>query len=91
MALAVTLAKLIFYPQSITVRGGQAMAETPILSWSATYVLQHLGLRGVRQLAIAPHSQLRGVFLDPPGSMGLQSGRGAGSMSLPSPLLRKRN
>ena len=36
MAFAVTLAKVMVYPQSIIVHGGPAMAETPILSWSAT-------------------------------------------------------
>ena len=89
--MALRLAKVMFYPQLISVHGGQAMAETPILSWSATYFLLHLGLGGVGQWAIASDSQLCDAFLDPPGSMGLKFRRGAGSASLPSPLLRKRN
>ena len=64
--LAIGLAKVMFSSQSISVHGGQAMAETPILSWSATYFLLHLGLRGVGQWAIASNSQLCDAFLDPP-------------------------
>ncbi|KPQ38339.1 MAG: hypothetical protein HLUCCO16_13160 [Phormidium sp. OSCR] len=81
----------MFYFQMISIHGGQAIAETPILSWSATYLPPSRGLSGSGGLLLAFHSQLFGVILDPLGSMGLECGRGAGSMSLPSPFLRKRN
>ena len=67
------------------------MAETFILPLSATYSLSRLGLRGVEHQLIAWNCQLYEVFLDPPGSMGLECGRGAGLTDLPSPFLRKRN
>jgi len=81
----------MFDYQMISIHGGQAMAETPILSWSATYLPPSRGLSGSGGLLLASYSQLFRVILDPLGSMGLECGRGAGLTDLPSPFLRKRN
>ena len=59
------------------------MAETPILSWSATYLPPSRGLSGSGGLLLASYSQLFRVILDPLGSMGLECGRGAGLTDLP--------
>ena len=67
----------------ISIHGGQAMAETLILLWSATYFLCRLGGGAIGCVAIAPHSQLLGVKLDPLGSIGLESGQGKACKSLP--------
>jgi len=69
--------------KQISIRRGQAMAETLILSLSATNSLRQLGLRSIDRLVIASNSQLWELNLDPLGSMGLECMPRAGFKYLP--------